>query len=120
MRLSYLAITTVILAVSATAATAQDRVVRTPSATDQAAFTGVSQAQAAMDRTTATQKYVFLFFWKEKNPQTDKAWGILQPAMARLADSAEVVSIQITNPAEKKIVDKYGVWPASLKMQHCY
>ena len=62
-----------------------------------------------MDRAAAAQKYVFLFFWKEKNPQTDKAWSVLQPAVAKMADSAEVVSIQITDPAEKQIVDKYGV-----------
>ena len=50
------------------------------------------------------QKYVFLFFWKEKNPQTDKAWNVLQPAVANMAGSAEVASIQITDPAEKRIV----------------
>jgi len=109
MRLPHLTITAAILAASATAITAQDRVARAPAAADQAAAANVSQGQAAMDRAAAAQKYVFIFFWKEKNPQTDKAWGILQPAMAKLADSAEVVSIQATNPAEKRIVDKYGV-----------
>ena len=36
--------------------------------------------------------------------------------MAKLADSAEVVSIQITDPAEKQIVDKYGVSRAPMPL----
>jgi hypothetical protein len=98
--------TAVVVAVGATVAAAQDRVARSPSATSQVP-TNISQAHAAMDRAAASQKYVFLFFWKEQNPQTDKAWKVLQPAVAHMADSAEVVSIQVTNPAEKQIVDRY-------------
>ena len=83
---------------------------------DGQAAANVSQAQAAMDRAAAAQKYVFLFFWKDKNPQTDKAWSVLQPAVAKLADSAEVVSIQITDPAEKQIVDQYDVSRAPMPL----
>ena len=116
MRALHLAIATVVVAMGATIATAQDRVARTPSATDQAASTGVSQAQAAMDRAAAAQKYIFLFFWKDKTPQTDRAWSVLQPAVANMANSAEVVSIQIADPAEKRIVDKYGVTRAPMPL----
>ena len=69
-----------------------------------------------MDRAAAAQKYVFLFFWKEKSPQTDKAWSVLQPAMAKMADWADVVAIQITDPAEKQIVDKFGVSGAPMPL----
>jgi len=106
MRTVHLAITAAILAVSATTLTAQE----------QAIDANASQGQAAIDRAAAAQKYVFLFFWKDKTPQTDKMWGILQPAVANMADSAEVASIQITNPAEKKIVDKYGVTRAPMPL----
>lgn len=106
MRTLHLAIAAVILAVSATAITAQE----------QAATANVSQGQAVIDHAAAAQKYAFLFFWKDKNPQTDKAWNVLQPAMANMADSAEVVSIQATNPAEKRIVDKYGVSRAPMPL----
>lgn len=99
MRLSHLAIIVAVLTATATVATAQE----------QAGAAGASQGQAVIDRAAAAQKYVFLFFWKEKNPQTDKAWNILQPAMANMADTAEVASIQATDPAEKQIVDKYSV-----------
>jgi hypothetical protein len=111
-----LAIATLVLAASATATTAQDRVARTPSATDRAGPAAVSQGQAAIARAAAAQKYVFIFFWREKNPQTDKAWGVFQPAAAKLADAAEVVSIQMTNPAEKKVVDAYDVSRAPMPL----
>ena len=106
MRAFQLAIAAAILAVGATAITAQE----------QATGANASQGQAVMDRAAAAQKYVFLFCWKDKNPQTDKAWGILRPAVANMTDSAEVASIQITDPAEKAIVDKYGLTRAPMPL----
>lgn len=113
MRWPFPTIIAVILVASTTAAMAQDRVAHFPSSADQSA---VSQAQAAMDQAAAARKYVFLFFWKDKNTQTDKAWSVLQPTIANMANSADVVSIQITDPAEKKIVNKYGVTRAPMPL----
>ena len=115
MRAFHLAIVAVVVAVGATMATAQDRVAPSPSTTDQATA-NVSQAKAAVDHAAAAHKYVFLFFWKENNPQTDKAWSVLQTAAANMADSAEMVSVQITDPAEKQIVDKYDVTRAPIPL----
>ena len=109
MRLSHFAIAAAILAASATVIRAEDHVALTPSTTGQAAAANVGQGQAAIDRAAAAHKYVFLFFWKEKNQQTDTAWSSVQPAAATMADSAEVVSIQATDPAEKQVVDRYSV-----------
>ena len=113
MRFHHLAITMLLGAVGATAIMAQDRVAPSPSQTTPGA---VSQAQSAIDRAVAANKYTFLFFWKEKGPQTDKAWGIVQPAIAKMAKKAEVVSIRITDPTEKKIVDKYGASRAPMPL----
>jgi hypothetical protein len=115
MRALHLAIVAVVVAAGATIVMAQDRARRTPSAADQAASTG-SQARAAMDRAAAAQKYIFLFFWKEKNSQTDTSWNILQQAVTNMAGSAEVAGIQITDPAEKQIIDKYGVTRAPMPL----
>lgn len=106
MRAFQLAIAAAILAVGATAITAQE----------QATGANASQGQAAIDRAAAAQKYVFLFCWKDKNPQTDRAWSVLQPAVANMADLAEAASIQITDPAEKTIVDKYGLTRAPMPL----
>jgi hypothetical protein len=109
-------IAVLICAVGAVAASAEDRVVRTPSATDKTAAANASQAQAVLDRAAAANKYVFLFFWKESSPQTDKAWGMLEPAVTKMADVAVFVSIRTTNPAEKKLIDKYGVTRAPMPL----
>jgi hypothetical protein len=106
MRTLHLAITVALVAVCATAIRAQE----------QATGAGQSPAQAVMDRAAAAQKYVFLFFWKDKNPQTDRAWRVLEPAVTGMAGSAEAVSIQITDPAEKRIVDKYSVTRAPMPL----
>jgi hypothetical protein len=112
----YPAVAILILALSATAATAEERVARAPSATDQAAASKVSQGQAAIDRAAAAGKYVLLFFWRENDAQTGKAWAVFQPAAAKLADSADIVSIQITNSAEKRIIDTYNVTRAPMPL----
>ena len=110
MRLFHSTIAVLICFLGAAIATAQDRAAPAPS------DVGASQAQAAIDRAAAANKYVFLFFWKDKSPQLDKAWGVLEPAVAKMADVADFVSIRITNPAEKKIVDKYDVSRAPMPM----
>jgi hypothetical protein len=116
MRPLYLVSVVLVLVMSVTVATAQDRVANAPSETDQPAAIKVSPCQAAMDKAAAAGKYVFVFFWREKNQQSDKAWSVFKPAADKLADSADVVSIQITNPAERQIVDRYGVSRAPMPL----
>jgi hypothetical protein len=116
MRSHHSAVAILILALTATTITAEERVARAPSATDQAAAAKVSQGQAAIDRAVAARKYVLIFFWRENDTQTGKAWAVFQPAAAKLADSADVVSIQITNSAEKRIIDKYNVTRAPMPL----
>jgi hypothetical protein len=108
MRWIFLAIVGVTLAAGVGMTEGQDRVARTPTGASQTAANNPSQAQAAIEQAAAANKYMFIFFWKDKNQQTDKAWGILQPTAAKMADQAEVVSIQTTNSAEKAVVDRFG------------
>ncbi|MBN1492023.1 MAG: hypothetical protein JXA69_19070 [Phycisphaerae bacterium] len=114
MRLLYLVIATTLLTATTTMATAQNGGMSAPPAAQPVAT--ASAAQAAIDRAASTGKYTFVFFWKEKNDQTDKAWSAFQPAAATFAKSADVVSIQITDPAEKQIVDRYGVSRAPMPL----
>jgi hypothetical protein len=107
MRQFHFIIAILICLLSVAVATAQDRAAVTSSGTDQS-VANVSQTQDAIDQAAKANKYVFIFFWKDQSPQLDKAWGELKPAVAKMADVAVFVSIRVTNPAEKKIVDKYG------------
>jgi hypothetical protein len=108
MKWSSLVVVCVVLVMGISTTMGQDRVARTPTGASQAAANNPSQAQAAMAQAAAANKYTIIFFWKDKNQQTDKAWGLLQPAVAKMADQAEVVSIQTTDSAEKAIVDRFG------------
>jgi len=111
-----LVIVSVILAVGISSAVGQDRVARTSTGASQAAVNNPSQAQAAIAQTAAANKFMFIFFWKEQNQQTDKVWNILQPTVAKMADQADTVSIQTTNPAEKAIVDRFGASRAPMPL----
>ncbi len=114
MRLLYL---TIAVLLGAAVAAAQDRAATaTSSATARSAAVNTSPAQAAIDRAAAANKYVFLFFWKEKGPPTDQARAAFQPAMTKVADKARAVAIRVTNPAEKKLVDKYDVSRAPMPL----
>lgn len=68
-----------------------------------------SEGMAVIERAAAAEKFAFVFFWKEQSPQTDKAWSVLQPAMAKLADRAEVTAVRVTDPAEKELVARYDL-----------
>jgi hypothetical protein len=75
----------------------------------QPAPSKTSPGQAAIEKAAAANKYLFIFLWKEKNTQSDKAWSVLQPAAAKMASQADIVAIQITNPAESQIVKRFDV-----------
>jgi hypothetical protein len=90
-------------------AVGQQRVARVPAGAAQAAAGNVSPGQAALERAAAAGKYLFILFWKEQNQQTDQAWGVLQSAVGKTAAAADCAAIQITDPAEKSLVDRYGV-----------
>ncbi|MCE5268357.1 MAG: hypothetical protein LLG00_10775 [Planctomycetaceae bacterium] len=115
MRLFRLIPVILICSLSSAAATAQDRAATTPSGTERSAA-NVSQTQDAIDRAAAANKYAFVFFWSEQSAQLDKAWSALKPAVAKMADVAVFVSVRVTNPAEKNVVDKYHVGRAPLPL----
>jgi len=92
-------------------AAAEDWRVATPGrpGTDAGARPAAGQGLTAMARAAAANKYLFVFFWKEKSPQADAVWNVLQPAMGRLAEWADWTAVRITDPAEKPLVERFGV-----------
>jgi hypothetical protein len=114
MRSLRLAGAILVLVVSATAITAQERVARAPTATNQAAK--VSQGQAAMDRAAAAQKYIFIFFYAGQDSHTSTMKGVFDTAMAKMTDRADAMVISVADPAEKPIVDKFSVRGAPMPL----
>jgi len=86
--------------------------VQQPSAT----VAGASQGQAAVDRAAAAGKYLYVFFWKENDEQSQKMFGVFQGGMQSLADSAEKIGIQITDPNERAIVERFGLSRAPMPL----
>ncbi len=97
-------------------AAGEDRVARTPSGAAPATRAAASPAQAVIERAAAARKFIFVFFWKEKNPQADKTWGVVEPALAKMAEWADLVAVQVTDPAEKQLVHQYGVSRAPMPL----
>ena len=95
------------IAVTASAAMAQQ--------SNRAVGSG-SAAQAAIEQAAAANKYMFMLFWRDRSPQTSKAWATLQPWAARMANSAAVAAVQVTDPKEKELVTRYGVNRAPLPL----
>ena len=116
MRRFSMSVMMVVLAIGLSVVAAQDRVARAPSTPNNAQAGPVSQAQAALDQAATANKYAFVFFWKDKNPQTDKAFEATQAAAAKFAERPELVSVKVTDPAEKPLVDRLGMSRAPLPM----
>ncbi|MGA2796176.1 MAG: hypothetical protein ABSE63_01225, partial [Thermoguttaceae bacterium] len=83
---------------------------------DQSAGANVSQAQAAIDRAAAAGKYVFIFFFDGQDSHTTAMNGVFRTAMAKMADRADSVTVNVANPAEKPIIDKFSVRGAPMPL----
>lgn len=68
-----------------------------------------SPAQASLASAQQNQKYLFVLFWKENNAATQAMRQSLDAALARRPDQAVSILVKTTDPAEKAIVDQFGV-----------
>ncbi len=75
-----------------------------------------SRGLAAIDAAARNGKYLFVFFWKANGKQNQAMRGVLESAMKKWKDSADSISISITDPNEKPIVDKYNVSRAPMPL----
>jgi len=75
-----------------------------------------SQAGLAMQQAAAAGKYLFVFFWKIQDAQTDQVWQTLQEATGKMANRVMVASVSVNDPAEKPIIDQYGVARAPMPL----
>ena len=94
----------ILTAVFGVSASAQDGRGPNSPAVRQSVTDGASKGVAAIERAAAARKFIFVFFWKEKNQPTDQAWSVLQSAAAKMTDWAAVAAVQVTDPAEQELV----------------
>jgi len=75
-----------------------------------------SQGQAALQRAAEADKYVFLFFWKEKDRRTEALWDVCRSAMTRLGDRSDCVAVRVDLASERAVVERFGVSRAPLPL----
>ncbi len=63
----------------------------------------------ALTKAAQNKKYLFAFFWKDKDEQTEARRKVFEAAVAKVRNRADSITVNVTNPAEKKIVEKFQV-----------
>ena len=81
-----------------------------------AAPAAASPGAAALEKAAKDNKYLFIFFYAGQDAQTATMNGVFQTAMAKITDKANSTSIYVADPAEKPIVDKFGVRGAPMPL----
>jgi len=75
-----------------------------------------SQAVLAFDTAARSGKYLFVFFWKENDQQTQTMYGVFKSATAKMAQSANAISVNANDVREKPVVDRFGVSRAPMPL----
>jgi hypothetical protein len=76
----------------------------------------VSRAATALQAAAKDNKYLFIFFFAGQDAHTGDMNGVFQAAMAKMTDRAKGIAIHVADPAEKPIVDKFGVRGAPMPL----
>jgi hypothetical protein len=68
---------------------------------------GAGLGMPAIEKARQNKKYLFALFWKEKDEQAAALKSVFERAVAKVADRADSVVVDVTEPAEGPIVDKF-------------
>ncbi|QDV67996.1 hypothetical protein Poly24_17020 [Rosistilla carotiformis] len=92
----------------------------TNSATAQqnASLTSVAAgpADAALHNAARDGKYLFVYFYKQDDQQTQSMQGVFDQATGQMADVANAIRVNITDPSNASIVQKFGVSRAPMPL----
>jgi len=81
-----------------------------------AATTMPSPAMTALTQAAAEKKYLFVFFYKADDANTRAMRKVFDDALAKSADKANSIAVNIGDAAEKATVDKFGVARAPMPL----
>jgi hypothetical protein len=81
----------------------------TPAATPIPAAATPSAAATAIDQAAKASKFIFLFFYRAEDEPTLAARKTFDAAMQKLADRATSTAVNVTDPSERLLVNKYGL-----------
>ncbi|OHB72507.1 MAG: hypothetical protein A2V70_00865 [Planctomycetes bacterium RBG_13_63_9] len=75
-----------------------------------------SKGLAAIDAAARNGKYLFVYFWKANDKQSQAMYGVFQSAMKKWVESTDSIAINMGAPSEKPVVDKFGVSRAPMPL----
>ncbi|MCE5268359.1 MAG: hypothetical protein LLG00_10785 [Planctomycetaceae bacterium] len=75
-----------------------------------------SPATAALEKAAKNNKYLFIFFFSEQDAHTKAMQGVLNTAVAKMPKRADSIAVNVADPAEKAIVDKFRVRGAPMPL----
>ena len=81
-----------------------------------AASPQVSRGMAAIENAARSNKYLFIFFWKQNDQNTGAMFQKYKEVMPKMADRADPLVIHVADPAEKPIVDRFDVSRAPMPL----
>ena len=87
-----------------------------PACAQQLRKTSGSRAEEALSLAASNGQFTFVVFYKTDGPAAQAMVGALEKGIAAKPDEATLVFVQITSPAEKKLVDKFGVSRAPMPL----
>ena len=76
-----------------------------------------SRGSTALKAAAKHDKYLFIFFFQDaEDQQTRTMKAVFQKAMAKMADRADAIAIDVMDPAEKPIIEKFRARGAPMPM----
>jgi len=77
--------------------------------TETLAAEGPQLGMPAIEKAADAKKYLFVLFCKEDDERTAASKKVFDVAMTKVSDRADSVLVNIMNPKEKPIVEKFGL-----------
>lgn len=75
-----------------------------------------SNAQQALEQAASQQKYAFIVFYKDDGPATRAVAQVVADGVSKRQDRAALVYVQLTNPIDKAVVDRFDVSRAPMPL----
>jgi hypothetical protein len=80
------------------------------------AAVAASPGITAIEKAASDNRYLFVLFYSAADAQTNAMNGVLQKAIAKMADRANAIAINAADPAEKAVIDRFQVRGAPLPL----
>lgn len=81
-----------------------------------AAPAAVGKGMAALQRAATNKQYLFIFFNNGQNEQSDAMWAVFHSALTKIVGRAEGVPINISDPLEQELVQRFNVTGAPMPL----